>query len=50
MASLIAGLSTSFVAVVLRFITRCIVKTPSKADDWMTVAALVNHLNSKRTP
>ncbi|KAK3173075.1 hypothetical protein OEA41_006404 [Lepraria neglecta] len=40
MASLIAGLSISFVAVVLRLISRRMVKTPLKADDWMMVAAL----------
>ena len=40
-SSLIACLVIATVAVILRFISRRMVTTSIKADDWMIVAALV---------
>ena len=34
-------LAIAVVAVALRFLSRCISKTPLKSDDWMIVAAMV---------
>ncbi len=41
LSSLISCLVIATVAVILRFISRRMVKTGVKADDWMIIAALV---------
>ena len=41
-SSQIACLIIAFIAIILRFVSRRLSKTPIKADDWMIVVALVS--------